>query len=455
MDLLKDKQFNKQLSSLVLPIAFQQFMLNFVGASDAVMLGLVGQSELSAVSLAGQVQFLLSLFLAAVTIGTNMFAAQYWGRRDIRSVEMIFAIAMRIAVPISAVFSCASALFPSYIMRLFTSESTLIGYGANYLRLVSPSYLFSGISQIYLCAMKNCGMAKKSTLISTSCVIADAVMNAVLILGLIGFPPMGVAGAALSTSIARLVEVLCVAVIMQRGGNVKLRLQYLHRPNRRLRRDFWKYTTPVLGNEQVWGVGVTMSTVILGHLGNDAAAANAIASVTKNLAVCICLGLASGGGIMVGNELGAGNLDNAKIYGKKLCHLSVICGIISGAVILSATPAILRFSSLTARSTRYLKWMLLICSYYMVGKSVNSTTIAGIFCAGGDSRFGFLCDAVVMWGVIVPLGFISAFVWELPVPVVYFILSMDEFVKIPAVIKHYKKYIWVKNLTVKENGSCQ
>ena len=154
---------------------------------------------------------------------------------------------------------------------------------------------------------------------------------------------------------------------------------------------------------------------------------------------------------MVGNELGAGNLQKAKEYGGKLCRLSVIYGIISGVVILLIAPLILRFVPIREQATEYLTWMLAICSYYMIGKSVNCTTIGGIFCAGGDSKFGFLCDTVVMWGVIVPLGLIAAFALKLPVIAVYFILCLDEFLKIPAVYKHYKKYIWVKDLTVKEN----
>ena len=299
--------------------------------------------------------------------------------------------------------------------------------------------------------MKNCGMAKRGTVISSVCVVFDGVMNIVLILGLLGMPQMGILGAALSTAIARGMEACLMILSVLHAKKIRLRGEYLLHTDKKLHRDFWKYTLPVLGNELVWGIGFTMSSVIMGHLGNDATAANSIASITKNLVVCFCIGLGSGGGIMVGNELGAGNLQKAKEYGGKLCRLSVIYGIISGVVILLIAPLILRFVPIREQATEYLTWMLAICSYYMIGKSVNCTTIGGIFCAGGDSKFGFLCDTVVMWGVIVPLGLIAAFALKLPVIAVYFILCLDEFLKIPAVYKHYKKYIWVKDLTVKEN----
>ena len=149
--------------------------------------------------------------------------------------------------------------------------------------------------------------------------------------------------------------------------------------------------------------------------------------------------------------MGAGNLPKATEYGNKLCKLSVIGGIGSGVVLLALTPLILwltQFTYLTETADEHLKWMLLICSVYMLGKSVNATIVSGIFCAGGDTKFGLLCDFIAMWCIVVPAGFISAFVFDLPVVIVYLIVSLDEFIKIPAVIWRYKKYKWVKDLTV-------
>lgn len=440
----------KKLFSLVLPIAFQQFMLNLVSTSDAVMLGAIGQNELSAVSLAGQVQFVLSLFLAAITIGTSILVAQYWGKQDVKSVQNVFAIALRIAITIAALFMICTAFFPTQIMRLFTSEQVLIVAGAKYLRFASASYLFCGISQVYLCLMKNCDMALKSTIISSVCVVFDAIMNVILILGLCGFPQMGIIGAALSTTIARFAEMCWVILAFARTPKLRFCISHLFRVDKRLHKDFWKYTFPVLGNELVWGIGFTMYSVIMGHLGTDTVAANSIANIAKNLIVCFCIGLGSGGGILIGNELGADNLETAKKYGTKLCHMAIISGLISGAILICLSPLILHFANISEQASHYLRWMLVMCSVYMVGKSVNVMTIAGIFCAGGDSKFGFLCDTITLWCITVPLGLIAAFVWKLPVLVVYLIVNADEIIKLPAVYHHYKKYLWVKDLTQEE-----
>ncbi len=445
-----DVEFNRKLRSLVLPIALQQLMLAVVSASDAVMLNLISQDKMAAVSLATQITFVENLFLAAMTIGLSMLAAQYWGKGDRAAVERIFAYVMKLTALVSLGFMLAALFLPSRLMGLLTNEPLLIEGGAEYLRLVAPSYLLSGISQIYLCALKNTGRAKNASLISSVCMVGDMLMNIVLIVGLFGFPRLEIAGAAVSTTLARAVEALWCVLETSREGRVRLRAENLVRTDKILRRDFLKYTAPVLGNELVWGVGFTMFSVIMGHLGSDAVAANSVASIVKNLVCCLCLGLGSGGGIMVGNELGGGRLERAKEYGDRLCVISILAGALSGLVLLALSPLVLSVVKLSDTAAEYLKWMLVICSYYMIGKSVNSTTIAGIFCAGGDSSFGFRCDAVVMWGIAVPLGLIAAFVLKLPVIAVYFIVSLDELLKLPAVYINYKKYKWVKDLTVKE-----
>lgn len=433
----------------MLPIAVQNLMTALVSASDALMLGFLNQSSLSAVSLATQIQFVLNLFYAALTIGTTILAAQYWGKGDVEAVEKVLAVALRISMLISALFFLTASLMPGFLMWIFTDDRELIRLGIPYLQVASWSYLCMGISQIYLCVMKNSGRVMKSTVYGSVSVILNLILNAVLIFGLFGLPALGIVGAAAATVIARVVELALVLVENARKDVVRIRLSHLRTPSQQLRQDFYRYTTPVMANELVWGCGFTMFSVIMGHLGNDAIAANSIANIMKNIIACLCLGIAAGSGILVGNELGSGNLERAKAYGEKLCKASLAAGTLSGALLLALSPLVFAFAtSLSGQAHRYLQWMLYICAYYLIGKSINSTVVAGIFCAGGDTRFGLFCDFVTMWLVIVPVGLIAAFVLKLPVMAVYFLLNLDEFVKIPAVYRHYKKYQWLKNITV-------
>lgn len=316
------------------------------------------------------------------------------------------------------------------------------------MRIVSVSYIFTGISQLYLCVMKNSGRVTKSTVYGTVAIVLNLILNGILIFGLAGFQRYGIKGAAIATVIARTVELGLVVWENRNKEVVRIRLKCLCRPAAYLCEDFWKYTAPVFANEIVWGCGFTMFSVIMGHLGSDAVAANSIANIMKNIIACVAFGISAGSGIIIGNELGMGNLELARKYGDKLCHISIVIGVLSSILILLSSPLVLNISgTLSVQAKEYLKEMMYICSYYMIGKSVSSVTIAGIFCAGGDTRFGLVCDAINMWLVIVPMGMISAFVFKWPVMVVYFLLNLDEITKLPAIYIHYKKYNWVKNIT--------
>ncbi len=444
------RTFRKKLMALVLPLAFQQFMLAAVGAMDALMLGAVRQDAMSAVSLATQVSFVESLFLLAMTLGLSTMAAQYWGKGDTESVERIVAYVMKVTAAVSFSFFLAGWLAPTFLMTLLTNEPALIDGGAQYLRAAAPSFFLTGVAQVYLCMLKNTDRARTASIISSVCAALDVILNALLIFGLLGLPRLEIVGAALTTSITRGVEVLWCILAARRRGGVTLRPRRLLERFPLLVRDLWRYTLPVMGNELVWGVGFTMYSVILGHMGSDAVAANAVASVAKNLVVCWCLGLGSGGAIMVGNELGAGKMDTARAYGGWLCRIAILGGIMAGGVLLAVSPILLHLIDLTPGAMHCLKWMLVMCAVYMVGKSVNCTTIAGIFCAGGDTKFGFRCDAIVMWLITVPLGLLAAFRWKLPVLAVYAIVNLGELIKLPAVYRHYGKYLWLRNITQEE-----
>lgn len=440
--------FYRKLWGLVFPIAIQNLMTALVSASDAFMLGFVSQTSLSAVSLATQIQFVHNLFMLALTIGATTLAAQYWGKGDTDSVEEILAIVLKISLAVSVVFFVAAMFFSGFLMRIFTNDIKLIQAGIPYLRIVSVSYLFMGFSQIYLCIMKNSGRTAKSTIYGSVAVVINIGFNVIFIFGLAGFPAMGIAGAALATTVSRALELLLTIYENMHRSLVCVRLKYIRNSSKKLKKDFWHYTTPVLGNELVWGCGFTMFSVIMGHLGSDAVAANSVANILKNIIACVCNGIGIGAGIIVGNELGKGEMERAREYGNRLFKLAVFAGAVSGLILLAVSPVLRIFTgSLSAQAHSYLKNMMYICTYYMIGKSVNATVIAGVFCAGGDTKFGLKCDAVTMWMILIPIGMITAFVLKLPIMVVYFIISMDEIIKLPAVYRHYKKYNWVRNLT--------
>ena len=441
----RKQSLRNEIIRLALPMALQQFMTALVGACDAIMLGKLSQNAMSAVSLATQVTFVFNLFMYAFVTGENMFVAQYYGKGDYKGISKIFSLVTKACGVVAVIFLIGTFFFPRQIMAVLTNEEELITLGSEYLRVIGISYLLSSIAQTFLAIMKNCNAVNVSTLINSVMVILNIILNAVFIFGLFGCPEMGIRGAALATVLATVVQVVwSVGYVLGRIQSVKLNL---HRCEREITSHFWQKAIPLLINNLAWGIGFSMYSVVMGHLGTDAVAANGIANISKNLIVCFCLGLGNAGSIIVGNRLGANRLEEAKEAGGLLTRTAIIAGILSGLVLIILSPFITRMVDLTPTACGYLQKMLLICSYYIAGKSVNCMTIGGIFAAGGDSKFGMLCDSITLWCITVPLGYICAFILKLPVMVVYFVLNLDEIIKLPVVYKHYKKYKWIKNLT--------
>lgn len=442
-----DKRFIRELVKLAMPMAIQSLMLAAVAAADAFMLGGVEQNAMAAVSLASQIQFVQNMILSSTVAAAAVLGAQYWGKGDTNSLNHIFCTSLRINGLTSVLFFIGCVFFPRVLMLIFTSDETLIGIGCDYLRLAGWSYLMTGVSQCYLEIMKVSGKTSAAAKISSVTVIVNIILNAVFIFGWMGLTPMGVRGAALATLIARTMETGWSILQSGRPGFVNPDLTGLMKRHPLLTKDFYKCFLPLLGASLLWGVGFTSYTAFMGHMGADAAAANSVASVIRDLVCCLCNGLATGGGILVGNELGAGNLQRGKLYGDRLAKMAFICGALSTLLMLMATPLIMHFVKLTDGARGYLTGMMVIMAFYMIGRAVNTIVINGIFAAGGDTLFDMYSLVVTMWMLAVPLAAAGTFLFHWPVLVVYAMTCLDEVGKIPWVMYHYKKYIWVKDLT--------
>ena len=447
MQPIDNRVFYKRLTQLALPIAFQSLMLAAVAAGDALMLGRIAQEEMTAVSLATQVQFVQNMFLSAVTGAGAILGAQYFGKGDARAVRMLFSLMLRFCGLISLLFFAACELIPDQLMRIFTHDEPLIALGSAYLRIAGWSYLLTGVSQCYLTAMKVTDHVPASAWISSAAVIANILLNAVFIFGLLGLPRMQSRGAALATTLARVIELaLCLGVSMGKQY-ILPDLKRLFRGSRQLTRDFARQCLPLLGGSLFWGVGFTSYTAIIGHMGADAAAANSVAAVVRDLICCACNGIGSAAGIMVGNELGAGRLDMGKAYGVKLKNISWVIGFASTALVLALTPLVVRMVILTPEAHSCLTGMMVIMAVYMIGRCVNTVTINGVLDGGGDTLFDMYSLAVCMWGIAIPLALLGAFVFHWHPLAVYACTCLDEVGKIPWVMLRFRKYKWVRDLT--------
>ena len=443
----KDREFYRRIFQLVTPMIVQNLLSAAVGSADVIMLNYVGQSAISAVSLATQYTTILFMVFYGLGTGATMLCAQYYGKGEYEPIRVVEGMAMKISLISSVAFSLMAFLKPELMMLIFTKDQELIQLGAVYLRYMSVTYLCWGILEIYLAVLRSIGEVKISMFLNVGAFALNIILNAVFIFGLFGAPKMGVAGVALATMVSRLLELAGCFVVSVKQKEIKLNFLYMFKKNKLLLQDFIKLSLPALGNDILWGLAFSMYAVIMGHMGSDVVAANSLVTVVRNFGSTFCFGIGSGGTILLGNIIGRNEMEEAKECAKKLLRMAVLAGIFGGVLVLAVSPLVLKFASLTETAHRYLKYMLLINSYYITGAAVNATLIAGVFRAGGDSRFGLICDTIDMWCYAVPLGFIAAFVLKLPVMAVYFLLCTDEFVKWPWVLKHYRSMKWLKNIT--------
>lgn len=439
--------FYKKLIQLAAPIAFQSLMLASVAAGDALMLGRIAQEEMTAVSLATQVQFVQNIFLMAITGAGAILGAQYWGKGDTATMQKLFHLMLRSSILLSLVFFAVCEAAPGVLMHAFTHDALLIEIGSAYLRIAGWSYLLSGISQCYLSTLKVTEHVSASAWISSAAVVLNILLNAVLIFGLLGLPRLQARGAALATSISRVAELALCLRISSGRDHIRPAWNRLLQSEKQLSKDFFRQCLPLMGGSLFWGVGFTSYTAIMGHMGVDAAAANSVAAVVRDLICCACNGIGSAAGIMVGNELGAGQLERGKAYGIRLKNLSFVLGFASTALVLAVTPPVVKMVILTDTARSYLTGMMVIMAVYMIGRCVNTVTINGVLDGGGDTLFDMYSLAVCMWGIAIPLALLGAFVFHWPVLLVYACTCLDEVGKIPWVMIRFRKYKWVRDLT--------
>ena len=432
---------------LAIPIIIQNLLSAAVNSSDVIMLNYVGQSAISAVSLAANYSNILFMVYYGLGTGASLLCAQYFGKKNMQAIHAVEGIALRFSLAISALVALAAFTIPQRMLLLFTSDQELIAIGSSYIRIMGITYLCWGVTEIYLAILRSIGRVTISMALNMLAFGLNILLNAVFIFGLFGAPKLGVTGVAIATASSRLIQLIACVIVSLLSKDVKLNPIYMFIRSKTLLNDFIHLSLPALGNDLSWSVAFSMYSVILGHLGTEAVAANSLVTVVRNVGSVFCFAIASAGTILLGRVMGQGELEKSKSYASGMLKMTVVAGAVGGVIVLAVTPCVLRFASLNDTAMHYLKYMLLINSYYIMGSAVNTALIAGVFRAGGDTKFGLICDTIDMWIYAVPLGFFAAFVVKLPVLWVYFLLCTDEFVKWPWVIHHYRKGEWAKNIT--------
>ena len=411
------------------------------------MLGRVSQTALSAGSLSNQIYFILAIVYFGLASSITILSSQYWGRKDYQTIGSIFGIGLLISAAFSIPVAIVSFLIPETVLLFWTNDPLLIQEGASYLRIVSFSYLCMTISQPYLSIMKSCERVRLSTRISVIALVINVTGNAILIFGLFGLPAFGIKGAAIATCIARFTELLICGRDYLKQNILSHDPRSFFQIPKELRHDFNRHCMPAFLNDLLWGFAFNMNSVIMGHLGSDMVAASSVVSIVREILTVVGFSIASGSAILLGKEIGEGNLELARKDASEILHLTVLVSLIQAGVLYAVSGFIPGLVVLSETAKGYLLYMLKISCLYTIGQVINTLLIASFFRCGGDSKYGMRLDMVSMWGFAVPIGLLSAFVLHLPPLTVYTLLCLDEAVKLPFALFHYKQGNWINDLT--------
>ncbi len=446
--MLDKSSFRKTVFAFLLPMAIQNLINVAISSTDVIMLGRYSEVALSASSLASQIQFILILLFFGIGSGATVLTAQYWGKKDTKTIEKILAIGIKIAFGLSLFFFIFTFFFSRNAMSLFTNDETTILEGIKYLKIVSFSYLTTSISIVYLVTMRSVERVTVSTITYATSFVSNFIINYLLIFGSFGFAKMGVEGAAIGTLVARLIELGIVFYYNSKNHHfVSIKWKYIKSLDPILKKDFIKYSAPTMMNELLWAGGTAAGIAILGRLGNSIVAANSITSVVRQLAMVFAFGLANTAAIMVGKEIGKKDFNTAEIYAKKLLLYSFLSSLLGVVLLLIIKPFIIKKFALNGEVEDYLNLTLNILFYYIPLQSISVVLIVGVFRAGGDTKFALVADVFPLWFGSVLISAFAAFYLNLPAKLVYILIMSDEIIKQPLIFWRYRSKKWINNVT--------
>ncbi|WP_058486273.1 MATE family efflux transporter [Defluviitalea phaphyphila] len=442
-----DKYFYKRLFTLALPIAMQNFISSSLNMVDTIMIGKLGEAQIAAVAQANKIFFLFTLILFGINSGGSSFTAQFWSKKDIKGIRKVLGICIISGCIVAVIFSIGAIFFPKNLMYLFAKDMEVINLGSEYLKIVAFSYIFTAITFSYSILIRSTGQAVIPMFISIISLGINTLLNWIFIFGNLGFPPMGVRGAAFATIIARTIEVsLFLFIIYKQKTALAASFDELTNISFKFIKTFYKTTIFVILNEFIWALGTTIYSIAYGRMGKEAVVSISITSNIEQISMVIFMGMSSACAVMLGNEIGAGNDKKAFSYAKKFVILGPILSLIMGIIVVLASPLILSIFNVSQEVYTSCIKIIIIFALIMPFKVLNLFTVVGILRSGGDTTYALAMDAGGVWLIGVPFAFIGGLVWDLPIYWVFALVSSEEFFK--AIFGIYRLFSkkWIHNL---------
>lgn len=448
-DTFSDKQFLKKTAAIALPVAFQSLLNTVVNMIDTMMIGTLGEVSIAAVGLANKVFFVFGLLIFGISSGASVLGAQFWGNHDIKNIRRVQGLSLIIGLAGSLIFVISGLICPELVMRIFTGSDETIRIGAIYLAIVCVSYPLTAVTNIYTSLLRSTGIVGAPVVISMITIVINAACNYVFIFGKMGFAAMGVAGAAVATLIARIVEcALIVTLVYARKTALAAKVSELFGYSKSFLAEYCRISLPVVFNEFTWGLGVTMYSLVYGRMidSDSVVAAMTIFETFQNLMQVMVMGLAAAAAVVIGNTLGSGNKERAWDEGKKMVCLQILISLVFAIFVLFTRNYYSTFYSVTEMVADAVTNLMVIYALYLTSKNVNLMMIVGLFRGGGDTRIGLLLDIGGVWVIGVPMAVLGGLALKLPIWWVYAMVSIEELVKNVLCFWRFKSKKWINNL---------
>lgn len=445
----RDPAFVRKTIMLAGPVAIQGFLNSILNMIDSLMIGSLGETAIAAVGLANKVFFVFSLLSFGICSGASILSAQYYGQNDKEKIKKVLGFSIVISIIGSLLIAIPSIVTPELVMRIFTPNDATIKLGASYLVLVAFSYPINAISQCYITILRTMNQVKAPVIISFISLFINAGINYVLIFGKFGAPEMGVAGAAIGTLIARIFECIAIFVVLFIKKHTLLgKAKELFFMEREFMITFLKTASPVIVNEFMWGLGVTIYSLVYGRMGDSAVAAITITQTFEQLFTVLFQGISAAAAVMLGNELGANRLKRAEEYAKNLMFIQVALTILVGAVLYSVRWQIISMYEITPEVGRSVSLCFIVFILYMPSKMFNYVNIVGVLRSGGDTLSCLILDATGVWCIGIPMAYLGGMILGMPIHIVYAMVLSEEIYKTIFGYLRYKQRKWLRNLVV-------
>jgi len=442
-----DRHYFRQLFQIALPIALQNLIMSSLNMVGMMFIGQLGETPVAAVGLANQVFFLLQLVLFGITSGIAIFTAQLWGKKDIPNIHKVLSLSVLLGLFAGLVFLLLTQLAPQAVLGVYTRDVQVIALGSAYLRIFGWSYLFTAVSFSYAAVLRSTGEVRLPLVVSITALGVNTLLSYVLIFGAFGLPALGVHGAAWAALLARILE--CLGMLwytyrLRTPAAMPPRLLFSLDPGFVVK--VLKPVLPVMLNELLWSLGITAYNAIYAHISTQAIAAMNIVYTIDNMALVFFLGLTTACAILVGNRIGAGEKEEAHLYALRTLVLAVAASLLVSGLILSLTPSILSLYKVSAEVISYAQKVLTIIALLFWLRVTNVILLVGALRSGGDTRFALVVDGFIIWLVGVPLAYLGAFAFHLPVYWVYLLVMSEEFTKAALGLWRFLSKKWIHDL---------